>query len=84
MLGREKHLERHTRFSRTVAGRLGHYVYRLIDPRNGMTFYVGRGQGDRVFSHASGKAKPTGSEDEETLKLKTIRTIKNAVSKLSM
>ena len=26
-------------------------VYRLIDPRNGETFYVGRGKGNRVFSH---------------------------------
>jgi hypothetical protein len=43
-----------------------------------MTFYVGRGHGDRVFSHAAGKWNPTDSEDEGTLKLKTIRSIKNA------
>jgi hypothetical protein len=30
------------------------YVYRLIDPRNGNTFYVGKGKGDRVFQHARG------------------------------
>jgi hypothetical protein len=29
------------------------YVYRLIDPRNGETFYVGKGCGDRVFHHAA-------------------------------
>jgi hypothetical protein len=34
-----------------VASKLKTYVYRLIDPRNGETFYVGRGQGDRVFQH---------------------------------
>lgn len=71
-------LENRSRFSEVVSKKLGCYVYRLIDPRNGITFYVGRGQANRVFSHAAGKWKPTGSEDEETLKLKTIRAIKNA------
>lgn len=33
---------------------LGHYVYRLVDPRNGVTFYVGKGQKDRVFDHMRG------------------------------
>ena len=41
-------------FPKEVEDRLGHYVYRLIDPRNGQTFYVGKGQGDRVFQHAKG------------------------------
>lgn len=34
-----------------VEEKLKTYVYRLIDPRNGETFYVGKGQGDRVFAH---------------------------------
>ncbi len=34
-----------------VIAELKHYVYRLIDPRNGETFYVGKGQGNRVFQH---------------------------------
>ena len=71
-------MENRSRFSEIVSKKLGCYVYRLIDPRNGITFYLGRGQTNRVFSHAAGKWKPTGSEDEETLKLKTIRAIKNA------
>lgn len=29
-----------------------YYVYRLIDPRNLQTFYVGKGCGDRVYQHA--------------------------------
>ena len=33
---------------------LKYYVYRLIDPRNGETFYVGKGKGDRIFAHAKG------------------------------
>lgn len=41
-------------FPKGVEERLGHYVYRLIDPRNGQTFYVGKGQRDRVFQHARG------------------------------
>ena len=41
-------------FTPEVIEELGHYVYRLIDPRNGETFYVGRGQGNRVFAHAKG------------------------------
>lgn len=38
-------------FSEDVTRELKTYVYRLIDPRNGETFYVGKGQGNRVFSH---------------------------------
>ena len=41
-------------FPQEVIEALGHYVYRLIDPRNGETFYVGKGQGNRVFAHARG------------------------------
>ncbi|WP_250481199.1 hypothetical protein [Caballeronia sp. GAOx1] len=26
-------------------------MYRLIDPRNGETFYVGKGKENRVFQH---------------------------------
>jgi hypothetical protein len=65
-------------FSELVASKLQHYVYRLIDPRTGMTFYVGRGQGDRVFSHAAGQEEPASEEDEVALKAKTVRDIKNA------
>lgn len=71
-------MAKQVQFLETVTDRLQHYVYRLIDPRNGTTFYVGRGQGNRVFSHAAGQEKPSDSEDNEVLKLKTIWTIKNA------
>ncbi|MEO1328524.1 MAG: hypothetical protein AAFW46_02585 [Pseudomonadota bacterium] len=39
------------RFSPKVSEALGFYVYRLEDPRNGETFYVGRGVDNRVFAH---------------------------------
>ena len=42
-------------FPEEVVEALRCYVYRLIDPRNGETFYVGRGQEQRVFAHVSGK-----------------------------
>jgi hypothetical protein len=63
-------------FPPEVAAKLKTYVYRLIDPRNGETFYVGKGQGDRVFSHISGEQKLAG--DDLGNKLKRIRQIRLA------
>lgn len=34
-----------------VVEHLQYYVYRLIDPRDGQTFYVGKGKDNRIFSH---------------------------------
>ncbi len=63
-------------FSGEVIKELKHYVYRLIDPRNGNTFYVGRGQGNRVFSHVREGLKLSGNdEDEASLKLDHIREL---------
>ena len=42
-----------------VGEKLKFYVYRLIDPRNGETFYIGKGKNDRIFQHA----KATKSAD---------------------
>ena len=42
-------------FPSSIHDELQYYVYRLIDPRNGETFYVGKGKDDRVFDHAIGK-----------------------------
>ena len=69
-------------FKRGVSEQLGHYVYVLVDPRKGQPFYVGRGQGDRVFAHVNGTAKEdedgNGDDDAMPLKLSVIRKIKNA------
>ncbi|MDE2940581.1 MAG: hypothetical protein OXR67_16930 [Chloroflexota bacterium] len=58
-----------------VAEQLRWYVYRLIDPRNGETFYVGKGRGDRVFQHANG-LPADGLEEISDPKLERIKEIK--------
>jgi hypothetical protein len=58
-------------FSPEVAGRLKTYVYRLIDPRNGETFYVGKGRGSRVFAHIREQV----DEEDPSNKLRRIRDI---------
>ena len=55
-------------FSKAAKSLLGYYVYRLVDPRNGQTFYVGKGKNDRVFQHMQGispKDWKDRSKDEE-------------------
>ena len=52
-------------FSSEVQERIGYYVYRLIDPRNGQTFYIGKGKNNRVFQHVLGALK-LSDEDRDT------------------
>ncbi len=74
-------------FPTGVAEQLGWYVYRLIDPRNGETFYVGKGRGNRIFAHARGDYNSTvnqgalasdeeDNEDASELKMKRINEIR--------
>ncbi len=75
-------------FPAGVAEQLKWYVYRLIDPRNAETFYVGKGKGDRIFSHIKGDYTATVSqgaslgdeedkEDATDLKMKRIHEIRS-------
>jgi hypothetical protein len=70
-------------FPPEVIEKIGIYVYRLIDPRSGETFYVGKGKGNRVFDHArgvlaSGTNKALSDGDEISEKIKQIREIHDA------
>ncbi len=68
-------------FTEEVSKNVGNYVYRLIDPRNGETFYVGKGKGNRVFQHAKGvslKNEDDNEDDEISAKMNRIQDIKNA------
>ena len=62
------------KFKPGVAERLKHYVYRLVDPRDGSTFYVGKGTGDRVFDHVNGMP----DHEEESAKHERIVAIRLA------
>ena len=72
------------KFNPDVHEKLKSYVYRLVDPRNGKTFYVGKGKGDRVFQHANAvdfyfyknsEIKPT-EETDDPAKIRIIAEIK--------
>jgi hypothetical protein len=62
-------------FSQETTDKLRHYVYRLIDPRNGNTFYVGVGTGNRVFDHVKGAVKYKDDDNSTSLKIGTIKDI---------
>ena len=63
-------------FTEEISNKLKTYVYRLIDPRNGETFYVGKGKGNRVFSHIRAEENLEGDDFDN--KLKRIREIRLA------
>jgi hypothetical protein len=52
----------------------GFYVYALVDPRDDKVFYIGKGNGNRVFSHEIESGK---SEKNEKKKIKKIHEIED-------
>ncbi len=76
-------MKRINHFSLDVQRKLKNYVYALVDPRpdqqhhtKGTVFYIGRGVGDRVFSHEAEARKEHG--DGEYAKLSLIRDIEQS------
>ena len=72
-------------FTPEVIEQLQYYVYRLIDPRNGQTFYVGKGKGNRLYAHINdalknfdGQSYIDKDEDEIAAKIKQIREIRTS------
>lgn len=72
-------------FTPEVIEQLQYYVYRLIDLRNGQTFYVGKGKGNRLYDHINdtlksfdGKSYIDKDEDEIAAKIKQIREIRTS------
>ncbi len=59
-------------FSQSVIERLEYYVYFLQDPRNNTVFYIGKGEGNRVFAHVECAIKST---DTDNLKEEIIKDI---------
>ena len=72
------------KFSPEVCKALKFYVYRLVDPRNSETFYVGKGKDNRVFQHVQTAVQydkeidGEEKQDEISLKYTRIRDIHRA------
>lgn len=66
------------KFTPEICEKLNYYVYRLMDPRNGETFYVGKGKGNRVFEHINNAVNTAENSNDDSEKLKRIREIEGA------
>ena len=60
----------------------GYYVYALVDPRNDKVFYIGKGIGNRVFSHEIESGKLPESEKKKLQKIRDIEENGYSVKRL--
>ena len=44
-------MSKYQKFSPAVVEHLGYYVYLLIRPETDEVFYIGKGTGNRIFTH---------------------------------
>lgn len=64
---------KHSQFSEAICEKIGYYVYVLIDPRDSKIFYIGKGKGNRIFSHITCALET----NDDCYRLKLIREILN-------
>ena len=60
-----------------VVEKIGFYVYLLVDPRNRVVFYVGKGTGNRCFAHLDEARKSQTDTVGDYAKLARIREIES-------
>lgn len=59
------------KFTTRACDEIKYYVYCLVDPRDGKAFYVGKGKGDRVYTHVHDSEE----QPDEGLKNRRIKAI---------
>lgn len=60
----------------------GFYVYALVDPRDDKVFYIGKGTGNRIFSHEIENAKYHKTEKFKLQKIREIEDSGHSVKRL--
>ena len=70
-------------FSEKATAQLnGFYVYALIDPRDNQVFYIGKGIGNRVFSHEMESGKSPKSDKAKLKRIQEIETSGHEVKRV--
>lgn len=66
-------------FKESTIEKLGYYVYALVDSRDNKVFYIGKGRGNRIFSHINGIVEFNRKSEKIDL-IKEIFATKNKVN----